>query len=235
MKTTVLILITTCCISISAAFAAEKSKVLLQLDAARAAVEALSAKTSDNREAVADLESASNALKSAGELSEKERQLFGFGEIKPEAELEIKRYLEIADLATTAAAARLEKKRAEAELETLDKQLAGVKAKLKKFEDRKAELEALKAEKSKLASQQEKQQAEIKALTIQLEEAKKAASKKGTIDQAVPAQPVAAPVTPVTPAAAVQTPEAKEATPLEIPPTTEIPIPLEPAPAQIKP
>lgn len=188
MKTRTLILTATLCLAASAVFAAEKSKAQLQLETARSAVEAIAGKIADNREAAIDLELARTALKKGDEAADKGKQLFGFGGMKPEAELDIKRYAEIAELSAAAAAARIEKARATAELGVLDQQLESVKAKVKKFEDRRAELEkfkaeaarcqtavteleTLKAENSRLNSQLEKQRAEIKALTTKLEEA----------------------------------------------------------------
>lgn len=248
MKTNMLILITTLCLSVSTAIAAEKSKALVQLDAARAAVEALAGKIGDNKEAAVDLELARVAIKKGTDISDKGRQLFGFGDMKPESEKEIKNYAEIADLATVAAAARLEKARATSELEALDKQLTTVKAKIKIFEDRKAELEKFKAEAAKcrnsireletlkaenglLSSKSEKQQAEIKALTAQLEEARKAAAHKEKVE---PAKPVKAmPPSPLSPTATVDVPsELKELLPVETIPAAEVPAKTNPAPAK---
>lgn len=248
MKTSILILITTLCISVSAAIAAEKSKALVQLDTARAAVEALAGKIGDNKEAAVDLELARVAIKKGTDISDKGRQLFGFGGMKPESEKEIKNYAEIADLATVAAAARLEKARAASELEALDKQLTTVKAKIKIFEDRKAELEKFKAEAAKcqssireletlkaenglLSSKSEKQQAEIKALTAQLEEARKAAAHKEKVEPAKPVKAMTAP--PLSPPATVDVPsELKELLPVETIPAAEVPAKANPAPAK---
>ena len=173
--------------------------------------------------------------------------MFGFGEMKPESEQEIKNYAEIAELSTTAAAARLEKNRAASELEALDKQLAAVKAKTKIFEDRKAELdklkaqaakcqaaanelESLKAENALLSSKAERQQAEIRALTAQLEEAKKTATLKEQIE---PVKPVKTMTAPLAPSAASDVPQAlKELLPSEPSPATEVPSKANPAPAK---
>ncbi|MBI5484897.1 MAG: hypothetical protein HY888_10605 [Deltaproteobacteria bacterium] len=268
MKKTALILFATCCISASVSGAAEKSAILLKLDASRAAVEALAGKIGENREAATDLEQARAFLKKATDAHEKGRQLLGFsiggfGTLKPEAEEEIKGYLEMSELSVTTAASRLEKTRAANELETIEKQLTTVKAKVKVFEDRKAELEKLKAdaakcataarevetlkaekislaaqvekltaergasgkssaeqaelqrkneemkaEKKLLEAQIEKQLAEIKALTSQLDEAKKSARKTESPEPAA------------TPPAAVETPS-KEAAPAAAPPESK--------------
>lgn len=246
MKPRLLILTIALCLTAATALAAEKSAAQTRLDSARSALEALAGTIADNRDAALDLEQGRAALKKGAEAAEKGKQLFGFGAMKPEAELDIKRYAEIAELSTTAAAARIEKSRAAAELALLDQQLESVKAKVKKFEDRQAELEkfktqaakcqtavseleALKAENSRLSTQLDKQQAEIKALSTQLEQTKNEGVCRETVEppappksEAAPAQPAvvapvapAAPATPAAPAAGV--PEPAPAAPVAIP------------------
>lgn len=193
MKKTALILIATCFISASVSGAAEKSAILVKLDASRAAVEALAGKIGENREASADLEQARAFLKKATDAHEKGRQLLGFniggfGTLKPEAEEEIKGYLELSDLSLTTASSRLEKGRAAHELEALEKQLNTVKAKIKVFEDRKAELEKLKADAAKCAAaakEVETLKSEKSALAAQLEKltAERGASEKSAAEQ----------------------------------------------------
>lgn len=189
MKKTTLILITTCCISASVSGAAEKSAILVKLDASRAAVEALAGKIGENREASADLEQARAFLKKATDAHEKGRQVLGFniggfGTLKPEAEEEIKAYLEISDLSLATASSRLEKARAANELEAIDKQLNTVKARMKAFEDRKAELEKLKADAAKCGTavrEIETLKSEKALLTTQLE---KLAAERGKSEKA---------------------------------------------------
>jgi chromosome segregation ATPase len=209
------------------AFAAEKSKILLQLESSQAAVDLLAGKVGENREALTALEQARLSLKKASDIYAKSRQMLGFnigfGDLKPEAEEEIKNYLQISDISVATATSRLEKARAASELETIDKQLATVKTKVKVFEDRKAELEklktdaakcqsaakdleTLKSENSRLSGQLEKQLAEIKALTAQLEEARKNAVKSATPEKI-------APLPATLPAPGKETPTAKEQVP----------------------
>lgn len=133
-------------LSLSSAFAAEKNKTLLQLEATKSAVEATATKIEGNKEASADLERAKTALKQADESLTTGKSLFGFGDINPEAEKEIKLAIDAAEVATASALSRVEFVRASTELEAIEKQFASVKAKLKLFEDRKAELERLRAE-----------------------------------------------------------------------------------------
>lgn len=165
------------CMAVFNADAAGKGKASSQIDAARGMIEGIAAKVGGNKAAAADLEQARALLRKAEESLEKGRALFGFGDLKPEAEQEVKHYTEMTELAVSLAASRIERSRAETELEGLDKQLAAVKAKVKLFEDRKAELEKLrkdaakcqtaakeletiKAEKAQLASQVEQLLAE---------------------------------------------------------------------------
>jgi hypothetical protein len=207
MKKTALILITMFFVAATSAFAAEKSKIAVQLDSSRAAVDALAGKIGDNREAGTALEQARTYLQKAADVQAKSRQLFGvnigFGDLKPEAEEELKSYLEIADIAVATATSRLEKARTASEFEIIDKQLANVKAKIKVFEDRKTELEklkadaakcqsaskeleTLKAENTRLSAQIEKQIVEIKALTARLEAAIKPVSEPAKPEKTAP-------------------------------------------------
>lgn len=146
MKTRNFFLIALFSLSLSNAFAAEKSKTLLQLEATKSAVETAATKIEGNKDAQADLDRARTALKQADESLATGKSLFGFGDINPEAEKEIKLAIESAEVATASALSRVETVRAAAELEAIEKQFAAVKAKLKLFEDRKAELEKLRLE-----------------------------------------------------------------------------------------
>ncbi len=143
MKWISLFFVSIFCISVSSVYAAGKNKTLAQLDATRAAVEAATWKTEGNKEAAADLERARTALKYADESHKSGRSMFGFGDISPETEKEIKLSVDMADLATTTALSRVGFVRAVAELEAIEKQFASISAKLKLFEDRMAELKRL--------------------------------------------------------------------------------------------
>lgn len=126
-------------------WAAEKNKTLIQLDATRSAVETAAGLTEGNKEAALDIERARTALKYADESHNSGKSMFGFGSISPEAEKEIKLAVEMADLATATALSRVEFVRATAELDGIEKQFVTVKAKLKLFEDRTAELVKLRS------------------------------------------------------------------------------------------
>ena len=130
--------------------AAEKSKTLSLIDATRGAIDGFVARAGENKAVAADVELARASLKKAEDAYEKGRQLFGFGDVKPEAELDIKHYAGLAELAISHGSSRIEKARVEVEFEALGKQLAEVKAKVKVFEDRKAEIDKLKADAAKL-------------------------------------------------------------------------------------
>jgi hypothetical protein len=130
----------------SGALAAEKNKTLIQLDATRSAVETASGVTEGNKEAAADIERARTAIKYADESYNAGKSMFGFGSISPESEKEIKLAVDMADTATATALSRVEFVRATAELDAIEKQFVAVKAKLKLFEDRMAELARLRLE-----------------------------------------------------------------------------------------
>lgn len=234
MNTRIPILIAAVCLSAATAFAAEKNKVLVQLDSARAALESMDGKAAGNKEASADLDRARAALRKGTDLADKGRQMFGFGEIRPDVEREIKNCAEIAELSIAAAGSRLERSRAANELETLEKQLAAVKMRTRVFEERKAELEkckseatryqsaareldALKAENAQLSSRLEKQQSEIRSLTSQLEDARKASTSRERAEQSKTIKPLTA---------APPSPSANE-----VPATLKELLPAEPAPA----
>ena len=130
--------------------AAEKSKTLLLIDATRGAIDGFVARAGENKAVTADVELARAYLKKAEDAYEKGRQLFGFGDVKPEAELDIKHYAGLAELAISLGNSRIEKARVAVEFEALGKQLAEVKAKVKVFEDRKTEIDKLKADAARL-------------------------------------------------------------------------------------
>lgn len=158
-------------LSLSSAFAAEKSKTLVQLETTKSAVEMAAAKAEGNKDALADLDRARTALKQADESLTSGKSLFGFGDINPEAEKEIKLAIETAEVATASALSRVEMVRASTELEAIEKQFTAVKAKLKLFEDRKAELEKLRLESAacqKMSKELEALKDEKTALTAKI-------------------------------------------------------------------
>lgn len=157
----------------SSLYAEEKNKLLVQLETSRAAIETLSAKSADNKEVTNDLNQARTYIQKAQETANKGKAFIVFGELKPEAELEIRNYLEMGDVLVLTATARLEKARAAVELESLDKQFAAVKAKVKLFEDRKTEAEKMKTELAKCATaakELELAKAEKALLSAQIEQ-----------------------------------------------------------------
>lgn len=168
-----ILLISVLCVSVTTAFAADKSRILSQLDATRAVVETAAGKIEGNREAAGDLERARAALKDADESFKSGKSMFGFGDISPEAENEIKLAVDMAELATATALTRMEFVRATAELDAIEKQFTAVKGKLKLFEDRKAELERLRLEAAacqKTGKEIETIKAEKAALMAQVEQ-----------------------------------------------------------------
>lgn len=146
MKFICTLLISLLCVSVTTVFAADNNKIFAQLDAAKSAVETAAGKIEGNKDAAADLERARAALKDADDSFKSGKSMFGFGDISPEAEKEIKLAIDMAELATATALSRVEFVRATAELDAIEKQFITVKGKLKIFEERKAELERLRQE-----------------------------------------------------------------------------------------
>lgn len=172
-RSTGIVLVTTLCLNVSDLSAAEKSKVVTQLDAMKSAVETAAGKVEGNKEAAAELDKAKAALKYADERYNAGKSMFGFGDISPDIEKEIKVSVETAEVATATALSKVEFVRATAELAAMEKQYAAVTAKLKIFEDRKAELERLRQESAafqKAVKELETLKAEKAALTSQVEQ-----------------------------------------------------------------
>ncbi len=160
------------CLSVINVSAAEKGKALIHIDAARVAIEAATPKVGDNKAATADLELARASLKKAEDAYEKGKPMFGMGDIKPELEQIIKHFTGLTELAVSLADTHLAKARAEAELEPIEKQLTVAKAKVKLFEDRKAEIEQLKVEAAKyqaVAKELETLKADKEKITARLD------------------------------------------------------------------
>lgn len=131
------------------AWAGEKDKTVQRLEATAAAIDLLEPKAKAIPEAASDIGRARSHVKRAHEILDGGRQMFGLGGVKPEAEQDANHFLGLSDLSLATAASRIEKSRAAAELELLEKQLATVKGKIRIFEDRKAEFEKYKAEAAK--------------------------------------------------------------------------------------
>jgi hypothetical protein len=166
-----LILTALICLSATPLLAAEKSKTVIQCDIARTAVDSAASKVEGNKEAVADLERAKAALKSADDCYNAGKSFFG--SVSPEADKEMKLAVDAAELATAAALSHVDYAKAASELEAIDKQTTVVKAKLKLFDDRKAELERLRAESvasQKISKELETIKAEKAALATQVEQ-----------------------------------------------------------------
>lgn len=137
------------CLAAGNVHAADKADVLSRIDAARMAVEAFVAKNKNNETVVADVEAARGYIRKAAAAFESGKQMFGFGGIKQEAEQEIAHCLAMSDLNVALAESRLAKKRNDDELASITGQRNKVKVKVQRFEDRKAEMERLRAEAAK--------------------------------------------------------------------------------------
>ncbi len=131
----------------STVFAAVTSVQLRgQIDAARVAIDATASKVEGSKEALADLAQARNGVAAAEESLKAGKSMFGFGDIGPDTAKEVKQAMELVEIATASALSRIEFTRATAELDAIEKQYTLVTAKLKIFDERKAELVRLRQE-----------------------------------------------------------------------------------------
>ena len=195
--------------------AGDKPKSLSQIEAARAAVDAFAKKAGDNKLVASDLESAGTILKRSEETFANGRSMFGLGDVNPEAGQDIKLDTDLVELYLTLGQTRLDKARAADELVAMNGQVAKMKAKVKVFDDRKAELEKLragmekfeatskdlaaaKAENARLLERTGKIEQERKALEAELGNLKAELAKRDLAASAASAAQ-AAPATPAVP------------------------------------
>jgi hypothetical protein len=212
--------------------AGEKPKAQSQIEAARAAIEAFSKRSDDNKLVTGDLEAARTLLKKGEEAFAGGRAMFGLGDINPQAALDVKHFTDMVDLYLILGQSRIDKARAEDELKAMSSQVAKMKGKVKVFDDRKAELEKLrasvvkfeaiakeleevKAEKARLAEKVAKLELERKTADVELERLKGELAKRDLAAPVAPAAPTA-PVDPSAPAApaALAAPAAPAASPV---------------------
>jgi len=163
----------------------------------------------------ADLDAARSYLKVGQAALEGGSSLFGLGDISQETAQEIKYATDMVDLYLTLGQTRIDSAKTAEEQAALSAQVNKMKAKVKVFDDRKAELvklraamgqhdalvrelEDAKAENSRLALKTGRLEKERKALEAELEQLKAELAKR---DQAAQ-QPAPAPEAPEAPAAA---------------------------------
>jgi hypothetical protein len=178
-----------------AAQAGEKPKSQIQIEAARAAIDAFTKKSDDNKLVAADLESARGSLKKGEEAFANGRTMFGLGDVSPEAGQEIKFDTDMVELYLTLGQSRIDNAKSAEELTVMSGQVAKMRAKVKVFDDRKAELEKLrsnlvkfdvtvkelaaaKAENVRLTERAEKMESERKAVGVELEHLKAELAKR---------------------------------------------------------
>lgn len=124
-------------------FADEKAKAQDQINAAKAAVEAFARKAGDNKAVTRDIEEARAALKRSEDALAGKRGMFGLGDLDQEAATGVKHLTDLAEMHLLVGQSRLDAAKAAEELKVLSAQVAKVRAKVKVFEERKAELERL--------------------------------------------------------------------------------------------
>lgn len=150
-----------------AAHADEKTRAQNQIEAARAAIEAFAKKSKDNKLVADDLVAARSAMKKSEEALANNRSMFGLGDLSPEAASSVKHLTDLVDMHLTLGQSRLESAKASEELGVLSAQVAKVRAKVKVFEDRKAELEKLRGTQVKYEAQARELE-QLKAANAQL-------------------------------------------------------------------
>ncbi len=150
MRRAIIALGVAACFTAASAQAADKAEVLSRIESTRIGIEAFVAKTKNNEAVVADVEAARGYIRKATAAFESGKQMFGFGGISPEADQEIAHCIAMADLNIGLADSRLAKKRNGEELATITEQLNKVKARVQRFEIRRAEVEKLRSEAAKV-------------------------------------------------------------------------------------
>ncbi|MCM0082532.1 hypothetical protein L4X63_13110 [Geomonas sp. Red32] len=185
-----------------AAFADEKSKAQKELETAKVAIDAFANKSGDSKLVTADVEAARAMLKKGEDAFKEGKPMFG--DLKPEAGRDVKHFAAMVELYLTMGQTRLDKEKDAEELKVMTAQITKLKARVKVFEDRNAELEKLrsdailwdtaikdmesvKSENAKLKEKNNKLILERKNMTAEIEKL------KAEVEQYKPAAPVAAP------------------------------------------
>lgn len=135
----------------AAVHADENGKAKGQIEAAKAAIEAFARRAGDNKLASREIDAAREALKRGEEVfdNNRNRAMLGLGDLIPEAAAHVKHQTDLVELHLTLGQSRIDAGKASEELKGLSAQLAKAKGKVKLFEDRKAELERLRAVQAK--------------------------------------------------------------------------------------
>jgi hypothetical protein len=198
-----------------AAQAGEKPKSQVQIEAARAAIDAFTKKSDENKLVAGDLEAARSALKRGEEAFANGRSMFGLGDVNPEAGQEIKFDTDMVELYLTLGQSRIDSAKSAEELTVMSGQVAKMRAKVKVFDDRKAELAKLrtnlvkydaavkelvaaKAENVRLTEKAGKMELERKAIEMDLEHLKAELAKRDlALSQAAPPVPAASTAPPL--------------------------------------
>ncbi|GFO55688.1 hypothetical protein GMSM_26950 [Geomonas sp. Red276] len=186
-----------------AAFADEKSKAQKELETAKVAIDAFSNKAGESKLVTADVEAARGMLKK-GEEAFKAGLPTLFGDLKPEAGRDVKHFAAMVELYLAMGQTKLDKEKDTEELKVMTAQITKLKARVKVFEDRNAELEKLrsdailwdtaikemetvKSENAKLKEKNNKLIMERKNMTAEIEKL------KADLEKYKAAAPVAAP------------------------------------------
>ncbi len=144
MRTIVMIAIAALLFGVPDTQAAERAKSQGQIDGARSALNDFKSKAGDNKIVAADVTAAEQNLDKAVAAQKAGEKMFGG--LTDEAEANVRHQTVLMDLNLKVAASKLEKARIESESAVLAKKIDAVQAKVKIFDDYRAEIARLKGE-----------------------------------------------------------------------------------------
>jgi len=144
MRTIVMIAVAALLFVAPGSQAADRVKSQGHIDSARSALNEFKAKVGENKLIAADVSAAEQNLEKAAVAQKAGERMFGG--ITDEAEADVRHQTALLDLNLKVAASKLEKVRIEAESAVLGKKIDTVQAKVKIFDDFRAEITRLKSE-----------------------------------------------------------------------------------------
>mgnify|MGYP000843945545 FL=1 len=130
-------------------FSAEKADYSSLLTQAKTKLEDTAAKVGNYPEALTAIDGARTSLKKAEQAYDKGRQWMGLGNLKPEAEQEVRHHLQMVDLATQLAVSRAVKGKNVEDAAAVEKQMGVVKTRVKLLDERKQREDVLRQEAQK--------------------------------------------------------------------------------------
>lgn len=174
-KTTCLLsLVFIIAVSCNTSFAADKDKLMNEINTVRTSINSLSQSGDDTSAFLGDLATAANYLKLAETEIDNNKSLLGLlGTVKDDAVPTIHHYTEMADITVAIVRSKIKKMKYDTETARLEKLILVAKAENKMLDDKNAEIEQLKAENEKLRASSagmQKSDEELKAKNKMLDE-----------------------------------------------------------------